>query len=32
LEVTGRRTGRAISFPLVMAVVDGERYLVDPEK
>ena len=28
LEVTGRRTGRAISFPLVMAVVDGERYLV----
>jgi hypothetical protein len=28
LEVTGRRSGRAISFPLVMAVVDGERYLV----
>ena len=24
----GRRSGRAISFPLVMAVVDGERYLV----
>ena len=28
LEVPGRRSGRAISFPLVMAVVDGERYLV----
>jgi hypothetical protein len=28
LVVTGRRSGRAISFPLVMAVVDGERYLV----
>jgi|SRR5215203_3196022 len=28
LEVRGRRTGRAISFPLAMAVVDGERYLV----
>jgi hypothetical protein len=28
LEVGGRRSGRAISFPLVMAVVDGERYLV----
>jgi deazaflavin-dependent oxidoreductase (nitroreductase family) len=28
LEVTGRRSGRAISFPLVMAVVDGQRYLV----
>jgi deazaflavin-dependent oxidoreductase (nitroreductase family) len=28
LEVTGRRSGRTISFPLVMAVVDGERYLV----
>jgi hypothetical protein len=28
LEVTGRRSGRAISFPLVMAVVGGERYLV----
>ena len=28
LEVVGRRSGRAISFPLVMAVVDGERYLV----
>jgi membrane protease YdiL (CAAX protease family) len=28
LEVTGRTSGRVISFPLVMAVVDGERYLV----
>jgi deazaflavin-dependent oxidoreductase (nitroreductase family) len=28
LEVVGRRSGRTISFPLVMAVVDGERYLV----
>ncbi len=28
LEVTGRRSGRAISFPLVMAVLDGERFLV----
>jgi hypothetical protein len=28
LVVTGRRSGRAISFPLVMAVADGERYLV----
>jgi deazaflavin-dependent oxidoreductase (nitroreductase family) len=28
LEVTGRRSGRPISFPLVMVVVDGERYLV----
>jgi hypothetical protein len=28
LEVVGRRSGRAISFPLVMTVVDGERYLV----
>jgi deazaflavin-dependent oxidoreductase (nitroreductase family) len=28
LEVTGRKSGRIISFPLVMAVVDGERYLV----
>lgn len=27
-EVVGRRSGRAISFPLVMTVVDGERYLV----
>ena len=28
LEVEGRRTGRLVSLPLVMAVVDGERYLV----
>lgn len=28
LEVVGRRSGRPISFPLVMAVVNGERYLV----
>jgi hypothetical protein len=28
LEVTGRSSGRAISFPLVMASVGGERYLV----
>ena len=28
LEVEGRRSGRRISFPLVMVVVDGERYLV----
>jgi deazaflavin-dependent oxidoreductase (nitroreductase family) len=28
LEVTGRRTGRTISFPLVLVVVDGNRYLV----
>jgi deazaflavin-dependent oxidoreductase (nitroreductase family) len=28
LEVVGRRSGRAASFPLVMAVVDGQRYLV----
>ena len=28
LEVTGRRSGRKITFPLVMAWVDGERYLV----
>jgi F420H(2)-dependent quinone reductase len=28
LEVVGRRSGRASSFPLVMAVVEGERYLV----
>lgn len=28
LEVRGRRSGRTISFPLVMAVADGERYLV----
>jgi hypothetical protein len=28
LEVAGRRSGRTVSFPLVMAEVDGERYLV----
>jgi deazaflavin-dependent oxidoreductase (nitroreductase family) len=28
LQVVGRRSGRPISFPLVMAVFDGERYLV----
>ena len=28
LDVTGRRSGRTISLPLVMAVVDRERYLV----
>jgi hypothetical protein len=27
LEVTGRRSGRRISLPLVMVVVDGRRYL-----
>jgi deazaflavin-dependent oxidoreductase (nitroreductase family) len=28
LEVRGRRSGRKVSLPLVMAVVDGQRYLV----
>lgn len=28
LQVRGRRSGRTISLPLVMAVVEGERYLV----
>jgi F420H(2)-dependent quinone reductase len=28
LEVRGRQSGRTLSLPLVMAVVDGERYLV----
>ena len=28
LEVRGRRSGRTISFPLVMVVVAAERYLV----
>lgn len=28
LEVVGRKSGKAISFPLVMTVIDGERYLV----
>ena len=28
LELPGRRSGRIVRLPLVMAVVDGERYLV----
>lgn len=28
LEVRGRRSGRTTSLPLVMAMVEGERYLV----
>lgn len=28
LEVRGRRSGRTIALPLVMAIVEGERYLV----
>jgi len=28
LEVTGRKSGRTFSLPLVMAIVDGQRYLV----
>lgn len=28
LQVTGRKSGRAVSFPLVLAEVDGQRYLV----
>ncbi|CAG0993428.1 hypothetical protein ANAEL_02438 [Anaerolineales bacterium] len=28
LEVMGRRSGKLISFPLAMVVVDGERHLV----
>lgn len=28
LEVTGRRTGRRVTFPVVVADLDGERYLV----
>jgi deazaflavin-dependent oxidoreductase (nitroreductase family) len=28
LEVRGRRSGRMISLPLVMVVIEGERYLV----
>ena len=28
LEVPGRRSGRIVSLPLVVATVDGERYLV----
>jgi hypothetical protein len=28
LEVIGRRSGRLVSLPVVIAIVDGERYLV----
>lgn len=28
LEVTGRKSGRIASLPVVVAVIDGERYLV----
>ena len=28
LEVTGRKSGRTVSQPMVIAVVDGQRYLV----
>ncbi len=28
LEVMGRKSGKTISFPLAMAVINGERYLV----
>ena len=28
LEVVGRKSGKVISFPLVMIVMNGERYLV----
>ena len=28
LEVVGRRSGKTISFPLAMTVMNGERYLV----
>jgi deazaflavin-dependent oxidoreductase (nitroreductase family) len=28
LEVVGRRSGRTISFPLAMVVLDGDRYVV----
>lgn len=28
LEVTGRTSGRVVTLPLVMVVVEGERYLV----
>ena len=28
LEVVGRRSGRIISFPLAMVVIDQQRYLV----
>ena len=32
LDVRGRRSGRMISLPLIMVVVDGERYLVCLER
>jgi deazaflavin-dependent oxidoreductase (nitroreductase family) len=28
LEVTGRKSGRTISLPVVVTIVDGQRYLV----
>jgi hypothetical protein len=28
LEVVGRKSGKTISFPLAMTILDGERYLV----
>ena len=28
LEVTGRKSGRTVSLPVVVAVVEGERYVV----
>ena len=28
LEVVGRRSGRSITLPMVMAIMDGQRYLV----
>jgi len=28
LEVTGRKSGRTVSLPVVLAIVDGRRYLV----
>ena len=27
LEVVGRKSGRSVSFPVVMTVIDGQRYL-----
>jgi hypothetical protein len=28
LEVTGRKSGRTFSLPVVIAIVEGQRYLV----
>ncbi|GCE21029.1 nitroreductase/quinone reductase family protein [Dictyobacter kobayashii] len=28
LEVTGRKSGRVVSLPMVVTVIDGQRYLV----